>query len=750
MPHVVRGQRVGRAVGAVHGLAGLARAVAALPVDRHRQRRRAEEVAARPRQLGALNRLARHRGRLPGVRHRRRGHPATDRLQRGGRVQPPAAHGLARQRGDRVAEAHQPGAQVGHRGRGVGGQQQGRRAAHHRRRHRGAVHPRVAAGVGGRDRDARRAQVHALVAVVGEARQRVPVVGGRHADDGGGGLVAGRLRRGVVVGPVVARGRHQQRAGMPVQGGQEGLAGARPAQAHVHDARPAVGRVLEGGDDVRHRAAAVGTERPRREELRLPGDARDAGAVVAPRVGDARHVRAVAVVVLGRGVALVEVPPVDVVHEAVVVVVDAVARDLPRVGPEVRRQIGPGGVHPRVHHRDDHAGGAGGRRPRLGSVDVGVRGAGDALDGLARVVQPPLQREVGVVGHRGRVDRAVDLGVGDVRAALERPDRLRGAVGPVRPHPDRLDSGPRDRAQGAGVHRRPRGGAIAGVRRGSEGHHQARPGRGGGRGRQARCAGSGDEPQTAHVTALGSLRAVRQPGAGDLDGRAAPARALAWRAVPARSAGMLLYRLRDGRPEVLLVHPGGPFWARRDHGRMVDPQGRARRRRGSAGVRPPRARGGAGQRPGGAGPGRAGDDPPAGREGRPRLGGTRGVRSRDPAQQHLRDGVARRAPGGVPSSPRSTARSGSPPRRRGNASSPPRRSWWTACWSTWGADEPLAPVHHLQRLVVGERGDPKLARVALAGAAVALRPAPAGPRNPRCVREAVGRGRMWAARRPPA
>jgi len=39
------------------------------------------------------------------------------------------------------------------------------------------------------------------------------------------------------------------------------------------------------------------------------------------------------------------------------------------------------------------------------------------------------------------------------------------------------------------------------------------------------------------------------------------------------SAGILLYRLRDGRPEVLLVHPGGPFWAKRDEGAWSIPKG---------------------------------------------------------------------------------------------------------------------------------------------------------------------------------
>jgi predicted NUDIX family NTP pyrophosphohydrolase len=41
----------------------------------------------------------------------------------------------------------------------------------------------------------------------------------------------------------------------------------------------------------------------------------------------------------------------------------------------------------------------------------------------------------------------------------------------------------------------------------------------------------------------------------------------------ARSAGILLYRRRDGELQVLLVHPGGPFWARKDHGVWSIPKG---------------------------------------------------------------------------------------------------------------------------------------------------------------------------------
>jgi predicted NUDIX family NTP pyrophosphohydrolase len=41
----------------------------------------------------------------------------------------------------------------------------------------------------------------------------------------------------------------------------------------------------------------------------------------------------------------------------------------------------------------------------------------------------------------------------------------------------------------------------------------------------------------------------------------------------ARSAGILLHRAGSRGPEVLLVHPGGPFWARRDRGAWSIPKG---------------------------------------------------------------------------------------------------------------------------------------------------------------------------------
>lgn len=40
-----------------------------------------------------------------------------------------------------------------------------------------------------------------------------------------------------------------------------------------------------------------------------------------------------------------------------------------------------------------------------------------------------------------------------------------------------------------------------------------------------------------------------------------------------RSAGVLIYRRVNRAPEVLLVHPGGPFWRKRDRGAWQIPKG---------------------------------------------------------------------------------------------------------------------------------------------------------------------------------
>lgn len=43
--------------------------------------------------------------------------------------------------------------------------------------------------------------------------------------------------------------------------------------------------------------------------------------------------------------------------------------------------------------------------------------------------------------------------------------------------------------------------------------------------------------------------------------------------MPARSAGILLFRMRDAETEVLLIKPGGPFWRNKDAGAWMIPKG---------------------------------------------------------------------------------------------------------------------------------------------------------------------------------
>jgi predicted NUDIX family NTP pyrophosphohydrolase len=43
--------------------------------------------------------------------------------------------------------------------------------------------------------------------------------------------------------------------------------------------------------------------------------------------------------------------------------------------------------------------------------------------------------------------------------------------------------------------------------------------------------------------------------------------------MPKTSAGLLMYRVRNGPLEILLVHLGGPFWAKKDEGAWFLPKG---------------------------------------------------------------------------------------------------------------------------------------------------------------------------------
>jgi predicted NUDIX family NTP pyrophosphohydrolase len=70
----------------------------------------------------------------------------------------------------------------------------------------------------------------------------------------------------------------------------------------------------------------------------------------------------------------------------------------------------------------------------------------------------------------------------------------------------------------------------------------------------------------------GAVRARRRPGR-ITPSEAAYTRYESMRQTAKRSAGILLYRHRGRALEVLLAHPGGPFWRARDAGVWTIPKG---------------------------------------------------------------------------------------------------------------------------------------------------------------------------------
>src|SRR5207245_8325634 len=108
-------------------------------------------------------------------------------------------------------------------------------------------------------------------------------------------------------------------------------------------------------------ARAAGVENLEGHQLAGPTDAGHIGVVVADGGDGAGDVRAVAQVIHWIVVIIGEVPAVNVVAVAVAVVVDAIAGDFKRIGPDVGGQIGVGVIDATVDDADNHVGWAGGQ-----------------------------------------------------------------------------------------------------------------------------------------------------------------------------------------------------------------------------------------------------------------------------------------------------------------------------------------------------------------------------------------------------
>ena len=130
-------------------------------------------------------------------------------------------------------------------------------------------------------------------------------------------------------------------------------------------------------------------------------------------------------------VVVAEVPAVEIVDVTVTVVIDAVAVDFSRIAPQNRVEVRMIHIDAGIVDRDHHPGAPFVDVPRLGCVDVGVRG----------LVQMPLVAKHRISGNPARLAEMVRLRVVnfdqlteslDERAHVA-SDRDVEPVGPVEP-----------------------------------------------------------------------------------------------------------------------------------------------------------------------------------------------------------------------------------------------------------------------------------------------------------------------------
>ena len=334
-----------------------------------------------------------------------------------GQVQAAAADDLVGQGIQRIDGLQQHPLDAERIQHGVLAQQQRRRARHERRGHRGAVEADVlAARPGAENARARRGQIHRCRAEAAEVRQLVAHVRRRDGHDVGNVVAAGIMGSQVVVRGRIARRGHEQvalRAGH-LDGVVQRLAVGAAAPAVVAQARAVLPGVFQGQDGVGREAHAEVAQEADRHDLDFPVHAGHALVVVADGADDARHVRAVAVVVhrvVGRqaqhGVVGAEVPAADVVDVAVAVVVEIVVRYFAGIDPHVVGQVRMGVVHAGVDHRDDDVPAARRLVPGFDRADVGRRQGG--------VLEPPLADEHRVVRRAVGTHHVIRLGIEHVR-----------------------------------------------------------------------------------------------------------------------------------------------------------------------------------------------------------------------------------------------------------------------------------------------------------------------------------------------
>ena len=109
--------------------------------------------------------------------------------------------------------------------------------------------------------------------------------------------------------------------------------------------------------------------------LYLPGNPDDAQAVVAAGTDRPRYMGPVPVVVYGVAVLIESIEAMNVIDDAIGVVVDPVTSCLRHIDPHVGSKILVAVADARIDHGHDRRRGIGPHIPGFGSVDIGIDGS---------------------------------------------------------------------------------------------------------------------------------------------------------------------------------------------------------------------------------------------------------------------------------------------------------------------------------------------------------------------------------------
>ena len=171
-------------------------------------------------------------------------------------------------------------------------------------------------------------------------------------------------------------------------------------------------RIVDCLNDGTARQTTVHAARFQCHEFHCVHDSGDAGTIVADCANCARNVGAVAGIAPGGAdrqvnrihrlaVAGAKIVAEDIIHKSIIIVIDAVIGNFPRIPPHVGSQIRVIIGNAAIDDRDDHVGAAGGDIPGFWRIDINICCANCPVHGLPGIVKTPERGEFRVIRNSG-------------------------------------------------------------------------------------------------------------------------------------------------------------------------------------------------------------------------------------------------------------------------------------------------------------------------------------------------------------